>query len=272
MARPILPNSGCSRSSETATYCGERVLLTPARHHGPRWRLKRSSRRRPLPKAKAAASLVGTTPDMAMVRTGADALRFTGRASLRALALTEPPPFLDAAFRVSTASAAAIVARQSGWKRCGEQAGQFGGRGEEMIVAPRQSNRPSPKYRLRYCRAATIISSPRPPNWPACSPQRFHPDCRATMAAAEAVETRKAASRKGGGSVSAKALSDARPVKRSASAPVAPSPCLAKLRPSSPQPSLWSRSPPARTLQAPARAVVPSCEKARAFATISRGC
>ncbi len=30
------------------------------------------------------------------------------------------------------------VARQSGWKRGGEQAGQFGGRGEEMIVAPRQ--------------------------------------------------------------------------------------------------------------------------------------
>ena len=30
------------------------------------------------------------------------------------------------------------VARQSGWKRCGEQDGQFGGRGEEMIVAPRQ--------------------------------------------------------------------------------------------------------------------------------------
>jgi hypothetical protein len=30
------------------------------------------------------------------------------------------------------------VARQSGWKRCGAQAGQFGGRGEEMIVAPRQ--------------------------------------------------------------------------------------------------------------------------------------
>ena len=30
------------------------------------------------------------------------------------------------------------VARQSGWKRGGEQEGQFGGRGEEMIVAPRQ--------------------------------------------------------------------------------------------------------------------------------------
>ena len=30
------------------------------------------------------------------------------------------------------------VARQSGWKRCGEQEDQFGGRGEEMIVAPRQ--------------------------------------------------------------------------------------------------------------------------------------
>jgi type I restriction enzyme R subunit len=30
------------------------------------------------------------------------------------------------------------VARQSGWKRCGEQDGQFGGRGEEMIVAARQ--------------------------------------------------------------------------------------------------------------------------------------
>jgi len=30
------------------------------------------------------------------------------------------------------------VARQSGWKRCGELDGQFGGRGEEMIVAPRQ--------------------------------------------------------------------------------------------------------------------------------------
>jgi hypothetical protein len=30
------------------------------------------------------------------------------------------------------------VARQSGWKRCGEQDGQFGGRGEEMIVVPRQ--------------------------------------------------------------------------------------------------------------------------------------
>jgi len=30
------------------------------------------------------------------------------------------------------------VARQCGWKRCGEQAGQCGGRGEEMIVAPRQ--------------------------------------------------------------------------------------------------------------------------------------
>ena len=32
----------------------------------------------------------------------------------------------------------ATVARQSGWKRCGEQDGQFGGRGEEMIVVPRQ--------------------------------------------------------------------------------------------------------------------------------------
>ena len=32
----------------------------------------------------------------------------------------------------------ACVARQSGWKRCGELDGQFGGRGEEMIVAPRQ--------------------------------------------------------------------------------------------------------------------------------------
>ena len=30
------------------------------------------------------------------------------------------------------------VTRQSGWKRCGEQDGQFGGRGEEMIVAARQ--------------------------------------------------------------------------------------------------------------------------------------
>ena len=30
------------------------------------------------------------------------------------------------------------LARQSGWKRCGEQDGQFGGRGEEMIVVPRQ--------------------------------------------------------------------------------------------------------------------------------------
>ena len=30
------------------------------------------------------------------------------------------------------------VARQSGWKRGSEQEDQFGGRGEEMIVAPRQ--------------------------------------------------------------------------------------------------------------------------------------
>jgi hypothetical protein len=30
------------------------------------------------------------------------------------------------------------MSRQSGWKRCGELDGQFGGRGEEMIVAPRQ--------------------------------------------------------------------------------------------------------------------------------------
>ena len=35
-----------------------------------------------------------------------------------------------------------------------------------LIVAPRQSNHPSPKYSLRYRRVATIILSPRPPKWP----------------------------------------------------------------------------------------------------------
>ena len=46
-----------------------------------------------------------------------------------------------------------------------------------LIITPRQSNRPSRKYHLRYCRAATIVCiTPRPPNWPSCSPQRFHPD------------------------------------------------------------------------------------------------
>jgi hypothetical protein len=34
-----------------------------------------------------------------------------------------------------------------------------------VIVAPRQSNHASRKYRLRYRRAATIILSPRPPKW-----------------------------------------------------------------------------------------------------------
>ena len=38
--------------------------------------------------------------------------------------------------------------------------------GVVLIVAPRQSNSRSRKYRLRYRRAATIILSPRPPKWP----------------------------------------------------------------------------------------------------------
>jgi hypothetical protein len=41
-------------------------------------------------------------------------------------------------WRLLAAPSLRLVARQSGWKRCGEQDGQFGGRGEEMIVVPRQ--------------------------------------------------------------------------------------------------------------------------------------
>ena len=51
-----------------------------------------------------------------------------------------------------------------------------------MIVAPRQSNHATGKYRLRYRRAATIIISPRPSKWPSWSSPRSHPDCRATQA------------------------------------------------------------------------------------------
>ena len=44
----------------------------------------------------------------------------------------------DVSFAQEVAHAVIDVARQSGWKRGSEQEGQFGGRGEEMIVAPRQ--------------------------------------------------------------------------------------------------------------------------------------
>ena len=44
----------------------------------------------------------------------------------------------DHAELLADVSSFANTARQSGWKRCGELEGQFGGRGEEMIVAPRQ--------------------------------------------------------------------------------------------------------------------------------------
>jgi plastocyanin len=48
----------------------------------------------------------------------------------------------DVAIETNTSASSVLtkagVARQSGWKRCGELDGQFGGRGEEMIVAPRQ--------------------------------------------------------------------------------------------------------------------------------------
>ena len=66
-----------------------------------------------------------------------------------------------------------------------------------------------------------------------------------------------------------KPIGDARPVKRSPSAPVAPSPCSVKSRPSPSHPSLWSRPSLGRRLQASWCARAPCFEKARARMAIT---
>ena len=60
-------------------------------------------------KVKDVTGLAETLPNMATARRGRTGFALPGERRRWALALTEPVPFLDVAFRVSTASAAAIA-------------------------------------------------------------------------------------------------------------------------------------------------------------------